>query len=419
MIRRLLCAAAAALGLVGQAHGQALPYTAGPWVPMGLTTGGPCAKNSGVTVSNGGLTFLAQNLGAPMLGSSPKIGPGAPGQYYLEAKLDSGTGGADKVGIGVCLYAATPANLNNTWTKGIAWLSNGDVDRNGSLIDSSIGSLAAGQTMQIAVDTVNQAIWFGGAAGAAFSASNPIWPPTYGPTTVYGYRYGAQLGTGPVDLALLFKASTSDQITLNMGGSAFTYVPPMGFGFGWRGAIPNKASYSRWDTGSAVGSLTYGPVSGSEYSFFGSGGDNGARSTLSYAASGKRYLEFSASQMAANGTYAGIADGSNGLANCNAGHCLGINAFGNAQGTLQNNQVGQLAVDLGGKLIWIRGKNADNWNNSGAANPATGVGGVSIAALTFPVYFAMGAPTFAFDAVIISNPSYMTYAAPSGFTAGW
>lgn len=44
-----------------------------------------------------------------------------------------------------------------------------------------------------------------------------------------------------------------------------------------------------------------------------------------------------------------------------------------------------VAIDATAKLFWIR-KNGDNWNNSGAADPATGAGGVDISVLTFPLF---------------------------------
>jgi hypothetical protein len=48
--------------------------------------------------------------------------------------------------------------------------------------------------------------------------------------------------------------------------------------------------------------------------------------------------------------------------------------------TLAANDVVELAVDIPNKLLWLR-KNGGNWNNSGAANPATGAGGLSISSL--------------------------------------
>lgn len=40
-----------------------------------------------------------------------------------------------------------------------------------------------------------------------------------------------------------------------------------------------------------------------------------------------------------------------------------------------------LMIDIDNKLLWVR-EGAGNWNNSGTANPATGVGGISLASIT-------------------------------------
>jgi hypothetical protein len=51
-----------------------------------------------------------------------------------------------------------------------------------------------------------------------------------------------------------------------------------------------------------------------------------------------------------------------------------------------------IAVDLTAQLIWFQTTHlgvAGNWNNSGTANPATGVGGVSISTMAAGPYFPM------------------------------
>lgn len=72
-----------------------------------------------------------------------------------------------------------------------------------------------------------------------------------------------------------------------------------------------------------------------------------------------------------------------------------------------------IAVDIGAALVWFR-KNGGNWNNSGTANPATGVGGIalSVTGSIFPcsdVAFAGESCTANFGATAYAN------AAPSGF----
>lgn len=72
----------------------------------------------------------------------------------------------------------------------------------------------------------------------------------------------------------------------------------------------------------------------------------------------------------------------------------GLTFIGGGTGTIQadstNGHVGQVAVDLGAKLIWWK-INVSNWNNNGSANPATGVGGLS---------FAFAGPYFPFGGLL-------------------
>jgi len=82
-----------------------------------------------------------------------------------------------------------------------------------------------------------------------------------------------------------------------------------------------------------------------------------------------------------------------------------------------------VAVDLAAQLIWFRVGAAGNWNGSAANNPATGVGGVSIAAIA-PAYQTSSYPV----ATLTSNGDSVTAnfgatafsgAVPAGFTSGW
>lgn len=76
-----------------------------------------------------------------------------------------------------------------------------------------------------------------------------------------------------------------------------------------------------------------------------------------------------------------------------------------------------MAVDIGGQLIWFR-TNGGNWNNSGTANPATGVGGISYAAsgLGAGPYFPAWAGFGSADAITANfGASAYAFAAPAGF----
>jgi hypothetical protein len=89
-------------------------------------------------------------------------------------------------------------------------------------------------------------------------------------------------------------------------------------------------------------------------------------------------------------------------------------------GAVANGQTTCVAIDLVNSSIWFR-INGGIWNNSGTANPASNIGGISILTL-FP-----GNPAFAVVTTNGTVPSCVanfgmsafTQAVPAGFTAGW
>lgn len=95
-----------------------------------------------------------------------------------------------------------------------------------------------------------------------------------------------------------------------------------------------------------------------------------------------------------------------------------LNCFGSFAGNIGGflaNDIAGLAIDIGAGLVWIR-KNVGNWNGSGTASPATGIGGTSFTAgstLAPVLAFNAGAGnethTANFGATAYAN------AAPSGF----
>jgi hypothetical protein len=86
------------------------------------------------------------------------------------------------------------------------------------------------------------------------------------------------------------------------------------------------------------------------------------------------------------------------------------------------NDVVAIAVDMIGKLVWFRVTPSGNWNNNGTADPAGGTGGLSISALTGPLYpfFLPGFPTNSGDVITMnSGGSAFNGVVPAGFTAGF
>lgn len=80
------------------------------------------------------------------------------------------------------------------------------------------------------------------------------------------------------------------------------------------------------------------------------------------------------------------------------------------------------AVDLDANLMWMRPTPTDSWNNSGSADPATGVGGIDISFFgsTLVTPFAQGHNS-AGEPNWVLNAGQTTFAGavPTGFTAGW
>jgi len=145
---------------------------------------------------------------------------------------------------------------------------------------------------------------------------------------------------------------------------------------------------------------------------------------------GKAFCEFTWSVSANTLTYAGFALATTNLAmglNATPGQCgvqrggaVGINGSSvTAIGAMVAGDTVSMAVDLDAHVVWFRKAPSGNWNNSGTANPATGVGGLSISAIVgavYPIFFG----ALANEAVTANfGGSAFVGAVPSGYPAGW
>jgi len=72
-----------------------------------------------------------------------------------------------------------------------------------------------------------------------------------------------------------------------------------------------------------------------------------------------------------------------------------------------------ISVDLDAKLFWAR-FGGGNWNFSGSANPATGVGGINVSFLGSGTVYPIFGPYDGAHTVNFGSSAY-THAAPSGF----
>jgi hypothetical protein len=157
------------------------------------------------------------------------------------------------------------------------------------------------------------------------------------------------------------------------------------------------------------------------------GADGGVRSNLSKA-TGKVYFEYTVVNIAGGDTGVGIATGTASLTAIGPFATGAISIYGSGSIYFNGSDTGKtiggsvgticIAVDITGGLFWARW-NAGNWNGSGTANPATGVGGINIAALfpTNAVFASNSTNNTAVNITVNFGATAFAQTAPSGFTA--
>lgn len=156
------------------------------------------------------------------------------------------------------------------------------------------------------------------------------------------------------------------------------------------------------------------------------------RSTNSYS-SGKYYWEWTLGSKGTGNGGAGFANSTapisggpnafigcdvNGISLFSTGDVVKNFAFTSTLAVINNGDICCFAIDIDNHLFWVR-KGAGNWNGSGTANPATGVGGIAL-----PSGLASGA-IFA-GISVLNNTDFSTanfgatafsQTVPSGFNA--
>lgn len=157
--------------------------------------------------------------------------------------------------------------------------------------------------------------------------------------------------------------------------------------------------------------------------------NNAGVSSASFLSTGKYYFEVTVTETTFTGNALGIvltsgtyADVGSSL-NCSVVSMAGAVGSNNtaalkAIGAFTNGSIAGVAIDLTNRLAWFR-RNNGNWNGDAAADPATGIGGVTIAAGSFApcVRFSSATPTNNMTANF--GATAFTGTVPSGFTSGW
>lgn len=282
------------------------------------------------------------------------------------------------------------------------------------------------------VNTVLPVISGAATVGSTLTTTDGTWTGT--PTLTYTYQWkrdGANIGGATANSYLLVTADLAATITVtvtatNTAGSASATSAGVG---------PIAVTYVTWDSATA----TAVTLSGGNLVATNTGttsADQGAHVVAaSGKTSGKYYLEMTYTTVT-GGANAGVGIGTTASTYTNMGNSAttgnmtfrttgNIYANGSNTGvTLSVSGSGVIigiAVDLDNRKIWFRKTPSGNWNNSGTANPATNVGGLTIPSGTMVPFVTFGSTSGVTGNVVTANFGATTFngTAPSGFTSGW
>lgn len=149
------------------------------------------------------------------------------GKYYVEIAITAlGSGSTGSTGVGIAQAGADGAGLASGAANGAILFANGTAIVNGVSAASTTAALASGNTVGIALDIGNQAVWFriGGGNWNNSGGANPA-------TNTGGISIASLVG-GLVVAAINTASNTGFSVALDAGATAFLHVPPSGFG-GW------------------------------------------------------------------------------------------------------------------------------------------------------------------------------------------
>lgn len=306
------------------------------------------------------------------------VGTAFSGKVYFEIVVNSASG-QWCLGLSSWKYNGPNTRQNYNSTSNTAWVAeNGAIFINGGYSGTSISSPGT-TAVGIAYDPTAKLVWFTVVGSGSWNAGGSANPAT---------------GAGGFDVSALaaplapFVSTSGNAIDCTLNTTTFAGTAPSGFS--------NISGYV-WDSHPYGYQGNYALSSGN-LEFTVTSSSNGPDATvLAYSgvSSGKYYCEI----------YVVAGDGFDkliGLIPTNYSGGNPLNSVSSTPGILVASngdiyvngtkvltpgggfaQLG-IAIDATAKLIWINDAGG-NWNGSGTANPATGVGGIDISGVTFPL----------------------------------
>lgn len=386
---------------------------------MTNTTLNPSDKSAGITLTGGNLIATNNNNS---LSGVRAVHAQQVGKFYWECTNNVSANLNDGVGLAritVPLTQAINSGPAGTGLVAFSQQSSGAVFYDG-VGKASLGGLAYGSTLGIAVDLGAPLIWFKHINSPGVWNANPAYDPGAGTGS-----YPSIATVCAVDACPYANLQGGgDSITANFGASAFVGTVPTGFTAGWPNSSGGWTTWTPGDLSSMTlsnGNLT-ATCTGSGYVR--------ASTDKKLAGAGKYYWEISVTKASGNSN---IGFCPSALANPN----YNLNTFaplasggtyiaGGWQGSITPAYgsvpiVMAYALDMVNNKAWLRFAPNGFWNGVAAANPATGVGGIPISEV------GGGYPAFPFISLQNTSDqmtpnfgdSAFVGAAPSGFTAGW
>lgn len=366
--------------------------------PSGVALWNASDNSGGVLLNNSGTVYNTGFVASGVRATQPQT----TGKFYFEF-TNNVNGGSTQFGV---------ANTSASLTSGtVGWglikpYNTFEVTVNGADLGQGCPTLpwsqflwgASGITIGVALDLINKRIWF-----RECPPLSGIWNnnSSADPATNVGGFDISSIATGPIAPAYFCGAtSTREVVTANFGIMNFIGVVPSGFTPGFPGS-ETAAGAANWNTGGAVNTSFFAgnlvAVSGRAAS--------GVGANKTYT-SGKVYWEIQVASGYSTYNYVGIANPSVNLSTVmttglNAAILYGTNTSNHGQvdvngvnvTTLTTFGIGStvgIALDATANRVWFRDLTfGGTWNNSGTANPATGVGGIDVSGIATGGFFAV------------------------------
>lgn len=195
---------------------------------MTNTTWNPSDKTAGITLSGSNLTATSSGSNQGVRAVDRQV----TGQFYFELTVNL-SNASTWIGLGTQYAPIASAALYSVvmTLSGIIWVNNASTG-------VTLGSRSSGDIIGIAVDLINNLIWFRVAPSGNWNGN-----ASYAPNTGVGGVAFQSIGGGGIPLYPMIFFNASGNIVANFGDTSFSGTVPSGFtsGFTAGASIPTNA----------------------------------------------------------------------------------------------------------------------------------------------------------------------------------